>query len=169
LCDEKIAAADGWSQDGPSGRALQSFQRILEPNRKAVPRVNPEGFSPDGISVAKSLGAGFPMGAFWVREPYADLLSAGTHGTTYGGSPLSCAVGLKVLEVIQREKLADNVRRVGDFLKTELASLVAAYPHVLRAARGLGFMLGIELAPNIHNLQAIRTQSKPFVSASAFA
>jgi len=168
LCDDKrlLLLMDG-VQDGHfrTGR-FQSFQRILEPAQlpgRAL-ELNPEGFFPDGISMAKSLGAGFPMGAFWVREPYADLLSAGTHGTTYGGSPLSCAVALKVLEVIQREKLADNVRRVGDYVKTELARMVAAYPQVLRAARGLGFMLGIELAPNIPGLPGDpgRTQAVRF-------
>ena len=59
------------------------------------------GFLPDGISMAKSLGGGFPIGAFWVRTPYADLLNAGSHGATFGGSPLGCAVALKVLEVIK--------------------------------------------------------------------
>ena len=53
--------------------------------------------------MAKSLGGGFPIGAFWVRAPYADLLGAGTHGSTFGGSPLACAVALKVLQVIERD------------------------------------------------------------------
>ena len=81
---------------------FQSFQRILE----GVP--GGEKFLPDGLSMAKSLGGGFPIGAFWVRAPYADLLSAGTHGTTYGGTPLACAVALKILEVIEQEKLAEQ-------------------------------------------------------------
>ena len=96
--------------------ASRAFQRILE----GVPGGENE-FLPDGISMAKSLGGGFPIGAFWVRAPYADLLGAGSHGTTYGGSPLACAVALKILEVIQREKLADNARQVGEFLKTGAA------------------------------------------------
>ena len=75
--------------------------------------------------MAKSLGSGFPIGAFWVRAPYADLLGAGSHGTTYGGSPLACAVALKVLEVIRRERLADNARQVGGFLKNGLERLAA--------------------------------------------
>ncbi len=53
--------------------------------------------------MAKSLGGGFPIGAFWVRAPYADLLGPGTHATTFGGTPLACAVALKILEVIERE------------------------------------------------------------------
>ena len=128
-----------------SGR-FQSFQRILE----GVP--GGDAFLPDGISMAKSLGGGFPIGAFWVRAPYADLLGAGTHGTTYGGSPLACAVALKILDVIQREKLADNVRQVGAALKSGLEQLVHKYPSVLQTVRGLGLMLGLELAPNIARL-----------------
>ena len=106
-------------------------------------------FLPDGISMAKSLGGGFPIGAFWVRAPYADLLGAGTHGTTYGGSPLACAVALKILDVIQREKLGDNARQVGAFLKHGLQELASKYPAVIQSVRGVGLMLGIELAPNI--------------------
>ena len=101
------------------------------------------------------------MGAFWVRAPYADLLSAGTHGTTYGGSPLACTVALKVLEVIENEKLADNARQTGEFLKSSLQQLAQKYPGVIQNVRGLGMMLGIELAANISNLpgDAAKTQS----------
>jgi acetylornithine aminotransferase/acetylornithine/N-succinyldiaminopimelate aminotransferase len=145
LCDEKrlLLFMDG-VQCGyfRSGR-FQSFQRILED----VPVG--QKFLPDGISMAKSMGGGFPMGAFWVREPYADLLSAGSHGTTYGGSPLACAVGLKVLEVVRDEMLEDNVRKVGAFLKLGLQELAGKYPAIVRNARGLGLMLGMELAPDI--------------------
>ena len=164
LCDEKrlLLLMDG-IQDGHfrTGR-FQSFQRILDTSttgNSATP-----GFLPDGISMAKSLGAGFPIGAFWVRAPYADLLSAGTHGTTYGGSPLGCAVALKVLEVIQRERLETNARQVGEFLKSGLERLARSYPQVVRGARGLGLMLGLELAPNIRDLPGdpSRTQAVRF-------
>ena len=145
LCDEKklLLLLDS-VQDGHfrTGRC-QAFQRILENVAGG------ENFLPDGISMAKSLGAGFPIGAFWVRAPYADLLSAGTHGSTYGGGPLACAVALKVFEVLQREKLADNARVVGEFLKSELLRLAREFPQVVKTARGLGLMIGLELAPNI--------------------
>jgi len=148
LCDEKklLLLVDG-VQDGHfrSGR-FQAFQRILE----GAP--GSERFCPDGLSMAKSLGGGFPIGAFWVRAPYADLLGAGTHGTTYGGSPLACAVALKILEVIQREKLADHARQLGDYLKSALQQFSEKFPGVIRSVRGLGLMLGMELAPNIPNL-----------------
>ena len=143
LCDAKkmLLLMDG-VQDGHfrTGR-FQSFQRILEST--------PEGFFPDGISMAKSLGGGFPMGAFWAREPYADLLGPGTHASTFGGTPLGCVVALKIIEVIKRDKLDDNARQQGDFLIRELSRLAKKYPHVLTAARGAGLMIGIELAASI--------------------
>ncbi len=155
LCDERklLLLMDG-VQDGcfRTGR-FQSFQRILEGAKPAGSHTpDPASFLPDGISMAKSLGGGFPIGAFWVRAPYADLLSAGTHGSTFGGSPLACAVALRVLDVIRREGLAENVRRVGAFLSSGLEDLARKHPGVFRSARGLGFMLGIELAPQIQKL-----------------
>jgi acetylornithine/N-succinyldiaminopimelate aminotransferase len=87
-----------------------------------------ENFLPDGLSMAKSLGGGFPIGAFWVRAPFADLLGPGTHGTTFGGTPLACAVALKIFEVIERERLDENARKLGEWLKNELERLVKNYP-----------------------------------------
>jgi acetylornithine aminotransferase/acetylornithine/N-succinyldiaminopimelate aminotransferase len=148
LCDEKklLLLMDGVQCGHFRSGRFQSFQRILE----GVP--GGEAFLPDGIAMAKSLGGGFPIGAFWVRAPHADLLGAGTHGTTYGGSPLACAVALKILDVIQREQLADNARQAGDYLKTGFQRMAQKHPGVIQNVRGLGLMLGIELAPNIPNL-----------------
>jgi acetylornithine/N-succinyldiaminopimelate aminotransferase len=145
LCDEKklLLLIDGVQCGHYRTGKFQSFQRILE----NVP--GGETFLPDGLSMAKSLGGGFPIGAFWVRAPYADLLSAGTHGTTYGGTPLACAVALKILEVIEGEQLPGNVRKLGEWLKAELERLAAGYPQVIKNVRGLGFMLGFELAEKI--------------------
>jgi len=127
---------------------FQSYQRILE-NGSAPQDARLAAFVPDGVSMAKSLGGGFPIGAFWVSQPYADLLGPGTHATTYGGTPLACAVALKVLEVIQRDKLADNARSQGEFLTQGLLALTEKYPRVLKSTRGVGLMLGFELAPHI--------------------
>lgn len=146
LCDEKklLLMFDG-VQDGHfrTGR-FQAFQRIFENTGKE--------FLPDAISMAKSLGNGYPIGAFWIRAPYADLLSAGTHGTTYGGSPLGCAVALKVLDIIQRENLAENARVMGEFLKQRLLEISGRHPGVIRGVRGLGLMIGIEFAPDLPKL-----------------
>src|SRR5437870_11507057 len=137
-CDENkmLLLLDG-VQDGyfRTGR-FQSFQRILE-NAERGTR-NAECFLPDGVSMAKSLGGGFPIGAFWVRAPYADLLGPGTHASTFGGTPLACAVALRVVEATRREKLADQARSVGEVLKTELIALSQKHPDVIQSVRGLG-------------------------------
>jgi len=162
ICTERklLLLMDG-VQDGHfrTGR-FQSFQRILENGESG--HVNHDSFLPDGISMAKALGGGFPMGAFWVREPYADLLGAGTHGSTFGGSPLGCAVALKIIDVIQREKLDDNARQAGNQLRAGLEQLCQKYPTVLRRARGLGLMLGLELAPNLPNLPGDSSKTQSF-------
>lgn len=164
LCDEKkmLLLMDGVQCGHYRTGKFQSFQKILEGRQSAagVPPADPissqtcqqdagSTFLPDGISMAKSLGGGFPIGAFWVRAPYADLLSAGTHGTTYGGTPLACAVALKILEVIEKENLAEQAQKLGCWLKAEIERLAKTYPTVVKSARGMGFMLGIELAENI--------------------
>ncbi len=152
LCDEKrllLLMDEVQCGHYRTGR-FHSYQRILEDTERAEGRPGP--FLPDGVSMAKSLGGGFPMGAFWVRAPYADLLSAGTHGSTYGGSPLACAVGLKVLEVCRREQLGENARAMGDYLQTGLRALTHKYPSVFQAVRGLGLMIGLQLAPHVPNL-----------------
>jgi acetylornithine/N-succinyldiaminopimelate aminotransferase len=164
LCDERklLLLMDGVQCGHFRTGRFQSFQRILENSEPG----EAEPFFPDGIAMAKSLGGGFPMGAFWARAPYADLLGAGTHGTTFGGTPLGCAVAMKVLEVIQREHLADNARNIGDFLKNGLEQLTQKYPGVIHNVRGLGLMLGMELQPDISKLPGdpSKTQSIRFVN-----
>ncbi|HKI68507.1 MAG TPA: aminotransferase class III-fold pyridoxal phosphate-dependent enzyme, partial [Verrucomicrobiae bacterium] len=163
LCDEKrlLLLMDGVQCGHFRTGRFQSFQRILEQSAAGILPAEQQAaqqhcrqdagntFLPDGISMAKSLGGGFPMGAFWARTPYADVLNPGTHATTYGGTPLACAVGLKVLEVIERENLADNARATGEFLKTELTKLSQQFPTVIKAVRGFGMMIGFELAADI--------------------
>ncbi len=145
LCDEKrlLLLMDGVQCGHFRTGRFQSFQRILESVGQPL--------FPDGVSMAKSLGGGFPIGAFWVRAQahgvnLADLLGPGTHATTFGGTPLACSVALKVFEVIEREHLADNARQLGAWLRAELERLAQAHPQVIRAVRGLGFMIGFALA-----------------------
>ena len=126
-------------QDGyfRTGR-WQSYERILE----SVPGA--EKFAPDAIAMAKSLGAGYPIGAVWIREPYSDVFTPGSHGTTYGGSPLACAVALTVLDVVEREKLADNIRARGEELKRGLEALVGT--RGIKEIRGYGGLIGMVMA-----------------------
>lgn len=150
LCDERriLLLMDGVQCGHFRTGRFQSFQRLLEGIAGA------DKFLPDGVSMAKSLGGGFPIGAFWVREEHhgvklCDLLGPGTHATTYGGTPLGCAVANKVFEVIERDRLADNARATGAWMKAELEKLAGQFPHVIKGVRGLGFMLGLELAEHI--------------------
>ena len=80
--------------------------------------------------------------------PLGQILGPGTHGTTFGGTPLGCAVALRILDVIERERLAENVRTTGERLHAGITRLAERYPGVVLGARGLGFMLGIELQPH---------------------
>ena len=155
LCDEKklLLLIDAVQCGHFRTGRYQSFQRVLE----GVP--GGEQFLPDGVSMAKSLGGGFPIGAFWVRDRYADLLGAGTHGTTFGGTPLGCAVALKIFEIIERDGLADHARNTGEQLKAGLQNLVEKYPSVLRSVRGLGFMIGLEIADK-ESIPAFRASDK---------
>ncbi len=116
----------------------QSYMRILENTPGGA------NFSPDAIAMAKSIGGGFPLGAVWIREPYQNVLGPGSHGTTYGGSPLACAVGLAVLDVIEQEKLADNIRARGDELVKGLKALMGT--RGVKDVRGMGGLIGLVVA-----------------------
>jgi acetylornithine/N-succinyldiaminopimelate aminotransferase len=99
---------------------------------------------PDGVSWAKGIANGFPLGAFWAASSrgLCDLLGPGTHGTTYGGNPVCCAAALKVLEIIEREGLRQNATVQGAKLRDGLRALNS--PRVCEV-RAIGLMIGIEL------------------------
>jgi acetylornithine/N-succinyldiaminopimelate aminotransferase len=107
--------------------------------RSIVPDIQP-----DAISWAKGLGGGFPIAAVWIRGPYADVLGPGTHGTTFGGTPLACSVALAVLDALDRDDLLRNARETGQYFIGKLRALAAKCP-VIREVRGLGLMIGVEL------------------------
>src|SRR5437867_2905277 len=143
---------------------FQSWQSILEVGAidlASSARTRPGGsvnrpYLPDAVSMAKSLGGGFPMGAIWVREKFANVLSPGTHASTFGGTPLACAVALKILEVIECDKLAENARATGDFLLRELRRVQQRFPKVVKAVRGLGLMIGIEFQPQFEATDIVK-------------
>lgn len=101
------------------------------------------GVTPDIMMVAKGIGGGFPLGAVLATEEAASGMVAGTHGSTYGGNPLGCAVGLKVLEIVSEPEFMDEINRKAGFLKQKLDALVAAHPDVFDGIRGEGLMLGL--------------------------
>jgi acetylornithine/succinyldiaminopimelate/putrescine aminotransferase len=98
---------------------------------------------PDAISWAKGLAGGFPIGAIWVRAPYANLLGPGTHASTFGGTPLACAVSLAVLDAIERDGLIRNARETGAYFVKKLRALAAKHS-AIKEVRGFGLMIGME-------------------------
>ena len=149
---------------------FQSWQRILEVGAGHPNRSEPDGRSraievnrpylPDAVSMAKSLGGGFPIAAFWVLEKFADVLSAGSHASTFGGTPLACAVALRIFSTIEREKLADNARALGEFLQRELQALQQKFPKIVKVVRGLGLMIGIEFQPQFNAVEMVKELHK---------
>ena len=103
------------------------------------------GIQPDLVTVAKALGNGYPIGACLSGSAVGGLMEAGRHGTTFGGSPLACRVGLAVLEVIEREQLCAHASQIGSALVEQLKTHLEPLAGV-REVRGSGLMLGIELS-----------------------
>ncbi|WP_200210078.1 acetylornithine transaminase [Micromonospora coerulea] len=101
-----------------------------------------EGVEPDLVTLAKGLGGGLPIGACLAFGPAADLLGPGSHGTTFGGNPVSCAAALAVISTIAGEGLLDHVKRVGERLRRGIEAL--GHPLVAEV-RGAGLLLGIVL------------------------
>lgn len=102
------------------------------------------GIAPDIMMVAKGIGGGFPLGAVLANARAASGMTAGTHGSTYGGNPLACAVGAKVVEIITAPGFLEGLRRNATNFRQSLEGLVAAHPDVLEAVRGQGLMLGLK-------------------------
>ena len=102
------------------------------------------GLSPDLVSVGKALGGGVPIGATLVSERVSSAISAGDHGTTYGGNLLACRAAIVVLEQLANGDLIDHIRRVGAHLERQLKALASRHP-VITEIRGAGLMRGIQL------------------------
>ncbi len=102
------------------------------------------GFTPDAFSLAKALGNGFPMGAFSIKAEYAELFSPGSHGSTFGGTPLACAAALAVFAVLEEEHLLDNVKAQSEYFFARLRALQQHFP-VIKDVRGLGLLIGVEV------------------------
>ncbi|MGB0703847.1 MAG: aspartate aminotransferase family protein [Paracoccaceae bacterium] len=102
------------------------------------------GVTPDIMMVAKGIGGGFPLGAVLASEAAALGMGAGTHGSTYGGNPLACAVGCAVLANVADEAFLAEVRRKSAVFKQKLGGLIAAHPDVFDSLRGEGLMLGLK-------------------------
>ncbi len=113
------------------------------------------GVDPDIMMVAKGIGGGFPLGAVLANEHAAAGMVAGTHGSTYGGNPLACAVGCAVMDIVAAPEFLAEVNRKAGLLRQKLEGLVADHPDVFDAVRGSGLMLGLKCkAANIDVVNA---------------
>ncbi|NQY59315.1 aspartate aminotransferase family protein [Cognatishimia sp.] len=106
------------------------------------------GITPDIMMVAKGIGGGFPLGAVLATENAASGMTAGTHGSTYGGNPLACAVGNAVMDEVATPEFLEDVNRRAGLLRQKLEGLVAANPEVFEGVRGAGLMLGLKCKVN---------------------
>ena len=102
------------------------------------------GIAPDVMMVAKGIGGGFPLGAVLATEAAALGMVTGSHGSTYGGNPLACAVGAKVMEIVSTDAFLNGVSQRAALFRQGLESLVARHPGVYEAVRGQGLILGLK-------------------------
>ena len=113
------------------------------------------GVQPDAIAMAKGLGGGFPIGAIWVKDSSSSLFTPGSHGTTFGGSPLACSAAHAVLDVIEKEDLIAQAKVLGDYLLQGIQKLAENFPKNILEIRGRGLMLGVQLADEPGELVSI--------------
>jgi acetylornithine/N-succinyldiaminopimelate aminotransferase len=118
------------------------------------------GIEPDVMAIAKGIGGGFPVGACLATAEAAAGMTAGVHGTTFGGNPLAMAVGNAVLDVILEDGFLEDVQRKGLMLKQSLASIIDEFPSVFEEIRGAGLLLGLKCkVPNAAANAAFRDQN----------
>jgi acetylornithine/N-succinyldiaminopimelate aminotransferase len=125
------------------------------------------GVTPDIMMVAKGIGGGFPLGAVLATENAASGMVAGTHGSTYGGNPLGCAVGIAVMETVADPAFLAEVNRKSALFRQGLEGLVATHPTVFEAVRGMGLILGLKCkAANTDVVKAAYAQNLMVVPAA---
>ena len=159
LCDKhnQLLLWDGVQCGHFRTGSFQSFQTILGDRGG--------DFLPDAVGMAKSLGGGFPMGAVWIAEKHANVLGPGAHGSTFGGNPLACAVGNKILEIVDRDGLAENAAQIGQHLVDRLTKIQQKHSTAIQEIRGIGLMIGIEMGSDIASFDDAKPASVQWVSA----
>jgi len=100
---------------------------------------------PDIVPIAKGIGGGFPIGACLMTKKVASGMKPGSHGTTFGGNPLACSVGLAVLEQIFKKGFLKNVQKISKYFHRELQELKEEFPEVIKEVRGAGLLVGLKI------------------------
>lgn len=124
------------------------------------------GVTPDVMALAKALGGGFPVGAVLATAEAAKGMTAGTHGSTFGGNPMAMAAGNAVLDVVMEDGFLDRVRKTSILFKQRLAELKDRYPTVIDEVRGEGLLVGLHaVVPNGELVDAFRAEKLLTVAA----
>ena len=124
------------------------------------------GVTPDIMAIAKALGGGFPVGACLATERAASGMTAGTHGSTFGGNPLAMAVGNAVLDLALAPGFLEHVNGVANYLKQQLAMIVDKNRDIVEEVRGQGLLLGLKCkVPNTELAAALRERGLLVVGA----
>ena len=123
------------------------------------------GILPDAVTLAKALGNGYPIGACLTRGTAATALTAGQHGTTFGGSHLACRVGLSVLDALDKEQLLERAEQLGNTLMERFHAALAGLPGI-ESIRGRGLMIGIELSEPVPDLVARALQARLLINVT---
>ena len=124
------------------------------------------GVAPDIMALAKALGGGFPVGAVLATEEAAKGMTAGTHGSTFGGNPLAVAAANAVLDVMLKPGFFEHVQKMSLLLKQKLASVVDRHPTVISEVRGEGLLIGVKaVVPSADLVAALREQKLLTVGA----
>jgi acetylornithine/N-succinyldiaminopimelate aminotransferase len=123
------------------------------------------GIKPDVLTLAKSLAAGYPLGAVLGNNRVAEILGPGDHGTTFGGGPLACRLALEVLSIIEDENLISKVDSLGRYLMDALEKMASRHRSI-GEVRGMGLMIGIEMGPAAKEA-SLRLLKKGFITNAA--
>jgi acetylornithine/N-succinyldiaminopimelate aminotransferase len=124
------------------------------------------GVTPDIMALAKALGGGFPMGAFLTTAAAGKGMTAGTHGSTFGGNPLAMAAGNAVLDVMLAPGFFERMRRIALLFKQRLAEIKDRHPGVIAELRGEGLLIGLRtVVPNSALVDALRAEKLLAVAA----
>jgi acetylornithine/N-succinyldiaminopimelate aminotransferase len=103
---------------------------------------------PDIVPIAKGIGGGFPIGAVLMNKKVASGMTAGTHGSTFGGNPLAMQVGNAVFDIISKKSFLNNVKKNSQYFYKELNKIKERYPLIIKCIRGRGFLIGLQLYNN---------------------
>ena len=103
------------------------------------------GIKPDIVPIAKGIGGGFPIGAVLMSKKTASGMVPGTHGSTFGGNPNACSVGLAVMDQIFKKGFLKNVQKISKYFHSELNKIKNEYPKIIKEVRGVGLLIGLQL------------------------